>query len=86
MTRDCNLQKIWCYIPGLCSFKDGAPNPQELEGPGSLEVRYSRGWGYPRGNRVGWGGDVGCGVVGGWMGRGREWNMECKKLIINKIK
>jgi hypothetical protein len=32
---------------------------------------------------------VGCGGVGGvggWEGRGREWNMEYKKLIINKIK
>jgi hypothetical protein len=34
----------------------------------------------------GWGGGVECGAVGGWMGRGREWNMECKKLITNKIK
>jgi hypothetical protein len=22
---------------------------------------------------------VGCGPVGGWEGRGRKWNMECKK-------
>jgi hypothetical protein len=21
----------------------------------------------------------GCGAVGGWIGMGREWNMECKK-------
>jgi hypothetical protein len=23
---------------------------------------------------------VGCGAVEGWEGRGREWNMECKKM------
>jgi hypothetical protein len=43
---------------------------KRLEAPGSLEVR----WGGGGGNHVemeGW---------GGWMG-GREWNMECKKLI-----
>jgi hypothetical protein len=36
--------------------------------------------------RVGWGGGVGCGTVGGWMERGGEWNIECKKRITNKIK
>jgi hypothetical protein len=25
-----------------------------------------------------WEGGVGCEAVGGWMGGGREWNMECK--------
>jgi hypothetical protein len=29
---------------------------------------------------------VGWGAVGGWMGRGGKWNIECKKLITNKIK
>jgi hypothetical protein len=33
------------------------------------------GWG-----GVGWGGGVGCRVVREWMGRGGEWNMECRKL------
>jgi hypothetical protein len=28
---------------------------------------------------------VGCDAVGEWEGRGKEWNMECKKRIINKI-
>jgi hypothetical protein len=28
---------------------------------------------------------VGCGAVGGWMGRGGEWSVE-KKSITNKIK
>lgn len=27
---------------------------------------------------MGWVGGVGCGAVGGWIGRGREWNIECK--------
>jgi hypothetical protein len=26
------------------------------------------------------GGGMGCGAVGGWMGKGGEWNMECKKI------
>jgi hypothetical protein len=55
---------------------------KRLEAPGSLEVRWGGvGWGlgHPHGNGVGWRGGVGCGAVGGWMGRGREWNMECKK-------
>jgi hypothetical protein len=29
---------------------------------------------------MGWGGGVGCGAVGVWMGRGRDWKMECKKM------
>jgi hypothetical protein len=37
------------------------------------------GMGHSRGDRVGWGGDVGCGAVGEWMGGGGEWNIECKK-------
>jgi hypothetical protein len=47
-----------------------------LEAPGHLEVRWSDGWGHPRGDRVGWEGGVEWKAVGGWIG-GREWNMEC---------
>ena len=50
------------------------------EAPGSLEVRWDGRWGNPRGDGVGWVGGVGCGAVGGWMGKDREWNMECKKM------
>jgi hypothetical protein len=57
-----------------------------LEDPGSSEVRCGRGWENPRGDGVGWGGDVGCGAVGWCMGRGEEWNMECKKWITDKMK
>jgi hypothetical protein len=35
---------------------------------------------------VGWGGDVRCGAVRGWIWRGRECNTECKKRITKKIK
>jgi hypothetical protein len=31
------------------------------------------------------GGCVGYGVVGGWMGRGRVWNMECKNELQIKL-
>jgi hypothetical protein len=58
---------------------------KRLEAPGSLEVRWG-GRGHPYGDGVEWGGGVGCGAVGGWMGRFEEWNIECKKLITNKIK
>jgi hypothetical protein len=34
----------------------------------------------------GWGGGVGCRAVREWMGKGREWNMESKKMNYNKIK
>jgi hypothetical protein len=40
---------------------------KRLEASGSLEVRWDRGWGHPRGDRGGLGGGVGCGAVGGWM-------------------
>jgi hypothetical protein len=35
---------------------------------------------------VEWGGGVGCGAFRGWIESIGEWNMECKKLITNKIK
>ena len=47
---------------------------KRLEAPGSLEVRWGGGWGHPRGDGVGWEGDVGCGALGAWMGVG--WGME----------
>jgi hypothetical protein len=52
---------------------------KRLEAAGSLEVRRWGGmWGHPPGDVAGWGGGVGYGAVGGWMGMGKEWNMECK--------
>jgi len=46
---------------------------KRLEAQGSLEVRWGRGWGHPRGHR-------GCGEEAEAVSRGgREWNMECKK-------
>ena len=36
------------------------------------------GWGHPSGDGVGWRGGVGSGAVRGWIGKGGEWNMECK--------
>jgi hypothetical protein len=57
-------------LPGLCSFRDDAPNPQETGGPREFRGQMGLGWGHPHGDRVGWGGGVGCGVVGGWMGAG----------------
>jgi hypothetical protein len=41
---------------------------KRLKAPGSLEVRWDMGWGHPRGDEVGRGGDVRCGADGGWMG------------------
>ena len=53
------------------------------EAPGSLEVRWGGGWGHPRGDGVGWGGGVGCGAIGGWMGGlGKEWSV--KNILIMK--
>jgi hypothetical protein len=43
-------------------------NLKRLEAPGSLEARWGGGWGHPSGDGVGWGGGVGCGTDGGWMG------------------
>jgi hypothetical protein len=63
------------------------PTLKRLEASGSLEVRWGGGWGHPCGDGVGWGGGVGWGAVGRWMGRGKEWNMECKnELQIKKFK
>ena len=40
---------------------------KRLEAPGNLEVRWGGGLGHLGGDRVGCGGGVGCGAVGGWM-------------------
>ena len=57
---------------------------KRLEVPRSLEVRCGEvGWGHPSGDRVGWGGSVGCGTIGRVDG-GREgcgiWS------VTNKLK
>jgi hypothetical protein len=54
---------------------------KRLEAPGSFDVRWDEVWKHLHGDRVDWGGGVRCGTDGGWMGRGREWNMVYK--IIN---
>ena len=41
---------------------------KRLEAPGSLEVRWGGGLGHPQGDKERWGGRMGCGAVGGWMG------------------
>ena len=47
---------------------------KRLEASGSLEVRWDGGWEHPHGDKVGWGGGVGC---GGWMwGRGMEYGVQ----------
>ena len=59
-------------LPGLCSFRDDAPNPQETGGP--REFRGQLGWEIGGGDILletgEWGG-MGCGIVGGWT-RGGE--------------
>jgi hypothetical protein len=72
-------------LPGLCSFRDDAPNPQETRGP--REFRGQVGWegGVSTRDGVGWRGDVGQGRVGGWVGRGGEWNMGCKNELYIKL-
>jgi hypothetical protein len=53
-------------LPGLCSFRDDAPNPQETGGPREFRGQVGvRGSGHPLGDRLGWGGGVECGAVGG---------------------
>jgi hypothetical protein len=47
---------------------------KRLEAPGSLEVKWGSWWGHQLGDRVGWGGGVGCGEDEGQMGVG--WGME----------
>jgi hypothetical protein len=49
------------------SFREDAPNPQETGG--LMEFRRQVEWEHSRGDGVGWGGGVGCGTVGRWMGR-----------------
>lgn len=63
-------------LPGLCSFREDAPNPQESGNARVFRGQVGSGWGHPSGDGVGCGGGVGCGAVGGLMA-GREWNMEC---------
>jgi hypothetical protein len=62
------------------------PTLKSLEAPRHLEVRWCEEWGHPCGDGVRWGGGIGCRTVRMWMGRGEEWNMECKKWVTNKIK
>jgi hypothetical protein len=38
-------------LPGLCSFRDDAPNPQEIGGPREFKFSWSRRWGHPHGDR-----------------------------------
>ena len=58
-------------LPGICSFRVDAPNPQETGGP--MEFREKVGWGMEASTWRwgGWGGGMECGTVRGWMG-GRE--------------
>jgi hypothetical protein len=52
---------------------------------GPREFRGQVGWcgGHPRGDRIGWGGGVGCEVVGVWMGgQGTEHGVLKNELII----
>jgi hypothetical protein len=51
-----------------------------LEGPGNKRssgvcVWGGGGWGHPGGDR-GWGGDKGCGTVGGWMELNKIWSVK----------
>ena len=44
------------------------------------------GWEHPCGDGIRWGGSVGCGAVGGWMGAGNGiWSIK-NKLIKKKEK
>jgi hypothetical protein len=49
-----------------------------LEAPGSLEVRWGRGWWHPPGDRVGWEKVWDVKYLEGRWGGGKL-NMECKK-------
>jgi hypothetical protein len=52
-------------LPGLCSFRDDAPNPQETGGPREFRGQVGGGEGIHMNMGVGWGGGVGCGAVRG---------------------
>lgn len=41
---------------------------KRLEAPGRLEVRRGEVWEHPREDWMAWGGGMGCGAVGVWMG------------------
>ena len=65
-------------LPGLCSFRDDAPNPQETGGPREFRGQVGWGMGHPRGDRVGreevW--DVEQ-SEGGWGGAGNGiWSVK----------
>jgi hypothetical protein len=59
-----------------------------LEAPGSIEVRWGEGWGHPLGDRVRWGGGMGCGAVRGWVGGAGNgiWNVKIKLKIKLNLK
>ena len=57
---------------------------KRLEVPGSLGVRCGEvGWGHPSGDRVGWGGSVGCGTIGRVDGGGEGYGIWS---VTNKLK
>jgi hypothetical protein len=49
-------------LPGLCSFRDDAPNPQETGSPREFKGQVPWGLGTSSWR---------CGTVGGWTGEGR---------------
>jgi hypothetical protein len=58
---------------------------KRLEAPGSLEVRWGRVWGHPCGDGGwGFGGGVGCGAIGRWMGG--IWSVKNKLIYLKIIK
>jgi hypothetical protein len=54
---------------------------KRLEALGNLEIRCGGGWGHRHGDRMVWGGGVGCGAVGGWIRGNVIWS-ENNKLKI----
>jgi hypothetical protein len=60
----------------LCSFRYDAPNPQETGVSREFKSQVEWGVGTSTGDR-GWGGGMGCGAVGGWMGVGNKiWSVK----------
>jgi hypothetical protein len=57
---------------------------KRLGAPGSLEVRWSGGWGWghPHGDRE-WGGGIRYGTIGGWIRGGIKYGVSNK--LKNKI-
>jgi hypothetical protein len=67
-------------LPGLCSFRDDAPNPQETGGPRKFRGQLGCGVGVSMWRRGGVGRRYGMWSrrrADGWDG---EWNIECKKM------